>query len=125
MSLANHSVVPTLIFRGFQIRHGEAVGIIGPSGTGKSTILRIIAGLLAPDKVNSLMICSSYTKRVSNFMLSSEVLMYWRFSFSMSMNVTCFSNLFLCLFGRWEHVVFILTFLNASDSSDSVSFLCF
>jgi phospholipid/cholesterol/gamma-HCH transport system ATP-binding protein len=34
-----------------QIRHGEAVGIIGPSGTGKSTILKIIAGLLAPDTV--------------------------------------------------------------------------
>ncbi|WOG82286.1 hypothetical protein DCAR_0101449 [Daucus carota subsp. sativus] len=34
----------------FKIRHGEAVGIIGPSGTGKSTILKIIAGLLAPDK---------------------------------------------------------------------------
>lgn len=33
----------------FKIRHGEAVGIIGPSGTGKSTILKIIAGLLAPD----------------------------------------------------------------------------
>ncbi|KAK4403779.1 protein TRIGALACTOSYLDIACYLGLYCEROL 3, chloroplastic, partial [Sesamum angolense] len=32
------------------IRHGEAVGIIGPSGTGKSTILKIMAGLLAPDK---------------------------------------------------------------------------
>ncbi len=28
---------------------GEGLGIIGPSGTGKSTILRIIAGLLAPD----------------------------------------------------------------------------
>ncbi|MEO1395378.1 MAG: ATP-binding cassette domain-containing protein [Cyanobacteria bacterium J06634_5] len=28
---------------------GEAVAVIGPSGTGKSTILRIIAGLLAPD----------------------------------------------------------------------------
>ncbi|TYG59186.1 hypothetical protein ES288_D08G282000v1 [Gossypium darwinii] len=41
------------ILRGvsFKIRHGEAVGIIGPSGTGKSTILKIIAGLLAPDKV--------------------------------------------------------------------------
>lgn len=28
---------------------GEALAIIGPSGTGKSTILRIIAGLSAPD----------------------------------------------------------------------------
>ncbi|XP_050241740.1 protein TRIGALACTOSYLDIACYLGLYCEROL 3, chloroplastic isoform X3 [Quercus robur] len=33
----------------FNIKHGEAVGIIGPSGTGKSTVLKIIAGLLAPD----------------------------------------------------------------------------
>jgi phospholipid/cholesterol/gamma-HCH transport system ATP-binding protein len=31
------------------IYQGEALGIIGPSGTGKSTILRVIAGLLAPD----------------------------------------------------------------------------
>jgi phospholipid/cholesterol/gamma-HCH transport system ATP-binding protein len=31
------------------IYHGEALAIIGPSGTGKSTILRIIAGLLPPD----------------------------------------------------------------------------
>ena len=32
------------------IKRGEAISIIGPSGTGKSTILRIIAGLLAPDR---------------------------------------------------------------------------
>lgn len=41
------------ILRGvnIKIRRGEAVGIIGGSGTGKSTTLRLMAGLLAPDKV--------------------------------------------------------------------------
>lgn len=34
----------------FTIRRGEAVGIIGGSGTGKSTTLRLISGLLQPDK---------------------------------------------------------------------------
>ncbi|WP_310481756.1 ATP-binding cassette domain-containing protein [Chamaesiphon sp. VAR_48_metabat_403] len=29
---------------------GQGLGVIGPSGTGKSTILRIIAGLLTPDE---------------------------------------------------------------------------
>lgn len=31
------------------VRRGEAVGIIGPSGTGKSTVLKLMAGLVAPD----------------------------------------------------------------------------
>ncbi len=41
------------ILRGcnIKIRRGEAVGIIGGSGTGKSTTLRIMAGLLEPDRV--------------------------------------------------------------------------
>lgn len=41
------------ILRGcnIKIRRGEAVGIIGGSGTGKSTTLRLMAGLLAPDRV--------------------------------------------------------------------------
>lgn len=33
-----------------QIYPGDALVVIGPSGTGKSTVLRIIAGLLAPDE---------------------------------------------------------------------------
>lgn len=33
-----------------QIRRGEAVGIIGGSGTGKSTTLKLATGLLAPDQ---------------------------------------------------------------------------
>lgn len=34
----------------FTLDPGEAIAIIGPSGTGKSTVLRIIAGLLAADE---------------------------------------------------------------------------
>ncbi|MBP0001227.1 MAG: ABC transporter ATP-binding protein [Cyanobacteria bacterium SID2] len=32
------------------VYRGEALGIIGPSGTGKSTILRLVAGLIPPDE---------------------------------------------------------------------------
>jgi ABC-2 type transport system ATP-binding protein len=34
----------------FDIRPGEAVGVIGENGTGKSTLLRLIAGVLIPDE---------------------------------------------------------------------------
>jgi phospholipid/cholesterol/gamma-HCH transport system ATP-binding protein len=33
-----------------KVYEGDALGIVGPSGTGKSTILRVIAGLLEPDE---------------------------------------------------------------------------
>ncbi|PHJ69250.1 peptidase S16 [Nostoc linckia z18] len=45
-SFGNHKVLDNV---DLTIYRGEALGIIGPSGTGKSTILRVIAGLLAPD----------------------------------------------------------------------------
>ncbi len=31
-----------------KVYEGDALGVIGPSGTGKSTVLRLVAGLLAP-----------------------------------------------------------------------------
>ena len=34
----------------FQVRTGEAVGVVGANGTGKSTLLKIIAGVLIPDE---------------------------------------------------------------------------
>ena len=34
----------------FQIREGEIVGYIGPNGAGKSTTIKIMSGILVPDK---------------------------------------------------------------------------
>lgn len=40
--------VEALIDISFEVRHGEFVCIVGPSGGGKSTLLRILGGLLPP-----------------------------------------------------------------------------
>jgi heme exporter protein A len=39
-----------MLFRGlsFELKAGEALQIVGPNGTGKSSLLRIVAGLLRP-----------------------------------------------------------------------------
>ena len=39
------------VFKGlsFKIRKGEITGLLGPSGTGKTTILKIVANMISPD----------------------------------------------------------------------------
>lgn len=57
---------PILQGASFVIRRGEAVGIIGASGTGKSTTLRIAAGLLAPDRGEVLILGQPRTGLLSD-----------------------------------------------------------
>ena len=43
------SVDPAILDASLEIRHGETVGIVGPSGGGKSTLIDIVVGLLQPE----------------------------------------------------------------------------
>lgn len=45
---AGHPAYPVLSDVGLTIARGAAVGVIGESGSGKSTVARVVAGLLAP-----------------------------------------------------------------------------
>lgn len=47
----------------FEVKKGEALGIICPNGAGKSTILKLFSGILKPNKGNI-----SVNGRLSNFL---------------------------------------------------------
>lgn len=49
ISFSYEGVDPVLKDISFSLEKGESLGVLGPNGGGKSTLMKIIAGLLAPD----------------------------------------------------------------------------
>jgi len=62
------------------VHPGEFVSVLGPSGTGKSTILKLLTGALKPDSGEILLIGKplSESKRPFAFMPQRDALMPWR-----------------------------------------------
>ena len=55
------------------VYEGETLAIIGPSGTGKSTIIKVLTGLLAPTS-GSVLVDGQETKDYGGI----SMLVYWR-----------------------------------------------
>jgi len=55
-----HTSFPALSNIDFQVRRGEAIGIIGRNGSGKSTLLQIICNVLQATKGTAVVIMGEY-----------------------------------------------------------------
>lgn len=90
-----HAFGPDLqILRGvsFRVETGELFGIMGPSGVGKSTILRLIAGLLKPPSSAVLKVAGIDLKRVP---VSRRPLSYMQQGFPLYKNRSVLENVLI------------------------------
>lgn len=62
----------------FDIKDGEIIGLIGPNGEGKTTLLKIITGLVIPD-TGEVLIKKSNTEYIG-YINSNPRSFYWRLS---------------------------------------------
>jgi NitT/TauT family transport system ATP-binding protein len=65
-----------------EVRSGEVIGIVGPSGTGKTTLLRVLSGLLLPSGGRVLLdgtpVTGPSSEAVTVFQDYSAALLPWR-----------------------------------------------
>ena len=75
LSLEYRKGEPVLENVSFQVKAGQFVSLIGQSGSGKTSILRAIAGLQKPSK--GKVVVEDLTSRVG-FLFQDDALLPWR-----------------------------------------------
>ncbi len=101
--MTNHSLVidvnnlnksfngkPAVINLRLQVRQGEVYGFLGPNGSGKTTTLRMLCGLLIPDSGEGH--CLGYDILTQSYSIKKEV-GYMTQSFSLYHDLTAIENL--------------------------------
>lgn len=68
---------PVLQSISFHLEKGETVALMGPSGAGKTTLFKLIAGLLAPTQGTLFTYCQENSATVS-YMMQDDLLLPWR-----------------------------------------------
>lgn len=81
---------PAVINLALQVKKGEICGFLGPNGSGKTTTLRMLCGLLIPDSGEGH--CLGYDILKQAFMIKKEV-GYMTQSFSLYHDLTAYENL--------------------------------
>jgi len=74
----------------FEVRRGEILGFLGPNGSGKTTSIKMMCGLLKPDsgaiELNGLAMDAAHLRQASAVGLSPQDIVIWE-------TLTCFEQL--------------------------------
>jgi ABC-2 type transport system ATP-binding protein len=81
---------PAVIDFDLEVKKGEVCGFLGPNGSGKTTTLRMLCGLLTPDSGKGQ--CLGYDIFSQSFAIKNEV-GYMTQSFSLYHDLTAYENL--------------------------------
>lgn len=81
---------PAVINFGLQVKEGEICGFLGPNGSGKTTTLRMLCGLLTPDSGSGQ--CLGYDILRQSYEIKKHV-GYMTQSFSLYHDLTAYENL--------------------------------
>lgn len=81
---------PAVVGLTFQVKRGEVLGFLGPNGTGKTTTIRMLCGLLKPDSGSGT--CMGYDILRESALIKSQV-GYMTQYFSLYKELTIFENL--------------------------------